>query len=93
MNIRSFLLVPVILILIAQPAYAAQSSKSKGPDSKSLKSRLDKNLVLEKNKHVNPGEQVIIKGHCDSKDDVVLDRKSTRLNSSHTDISRMPSSA
>ena len=26
-------------------------------------------------------------------DDAVLDRKSTRLNSSHTDISRMPSSA
>ena len=28
---------------------------------------------------------------CDA--DAVLDRKSTRLNSSHTDISRMPSSA
>ena len=27
------------------------------------------------------------------KDDKVIDRKSTRLNSSHTDISRMPSSA
>ena len=26
-------------------------------------------------------------------DDKILDRKSTRLNSSHTDISRMPSSA
>ena len=25
--------------------------------------------------------------------EVILDRKSTRLNSSHTDISRMPSSA
>ena len=25
--------------------------------------------------------------------DIILDRKSTRLNSSHTDISRMPSSA
>ena len=29
----------------------------------------------------------------DNEDVVILDRKSTRLNSSHTDISRMPSSA
>ena len=29
----------------------------------------------------------------DGFNDVVKDRKSTRLNSSHTDISRMPSSA
>ena len=33
------------------------------------------------------GEQAITDAH------VILDRKSTRLNSSHTDISRMPSSA
>ena len=31
--------------------------------------------------------------HSSKKDDTVIDRKSTRLNSSHTDISRMPSSA
>ena len=39
-----------------------------------------------------------INGHGDMvianiADDAVVDRKSTRLNSSHTDISRMPSSA
>ena len=33
------------------------------------------------------------KYYSDGEDAVVIDRKSTRLNSSHTDISRMPSSA
>ena len=37
---------------------------------------------------INSGENVLL---CDCRFD--LDRKSTRLNSSHTDISRMPSSA
>ena len=43
--------------------------------------------VLRKDKHLekNIGEEVNV---C-----LFLDRKSTRLNSSHTDISRMPSSA
>ena len=35
--------------------------------------------------HVSPGGHIVLSG--------ILDRKSTRLNSSHTDISRMPSSA
>src|ERR1044072_7550990 len=37
----------------------------------------------------NPGVRVV----CNSAVAKLLDRKSTRLNSSHTDISRMPSSA
>ena len=42
-------------------------------------------------------EEPWVQNHFDFRDKVVaripLDRKSTRLNSSHTDISRMPSSA
>lgn len=72
MYIRYFLIVPLFLILFAQSAYAKPSSIVRGPDPKSLKSRLDKNLVVEKNKTVNPGEQVTLVGHCDSKDDVVF---------------------
>ena len=37
-------------------------------------------------------EVFAIEDNC-SHQDAALDRKSTRLNSSHTDISRMPSSA
>ena len=33
------------------------------------------------------------KRHCNDGDDLSEDRKSTRLNSSHSEISRMPSSA
>ena len=35
----------------------------------------------------------VLKTFNDPETKIVLDRKSTRLNSSHTDISRMPSSA
>ena len=35
----------------------------------------------------------LAKGNKDFKDQIILDRKSTRLNSSHSDRSRMPSSA
>ena len=38
------------------------------------------------------GAEVVFKAD-DKMEQVILDRKSTRLNSSHTDISRMPSSA
>ena len=34
-----------------------------------------------------------VKPSTDEEDEYLIDRKSTRLNSSHTDISRMPSSA
>lgn len=72
MNTRSFLMVLTILILFAQPAHAELSSNLNKPDIKTLKSRLDKNLVIEKNKQVTPGEQVSLKGQCDNKDDVVF---------------------
>ena len=38
-------------------------------------------------------EETAIPENIDKAMEDVLDRKSTRLNSSHTDISRMPSSA
>ena len=38
-------------------------------------------------------EKIRIKSGIYEPDFVIVDRKSTRLNSSHTDISRMPSSA
>ena len=40
-----------------------------------------------------PQEDFDTGGDVDAGDLTILDRKSTRLNSSHTDISRMPSSA
>ena len=39
------------------------------------------------------GEEALVQVENGNPDLVLLDRKSTRLNSSHTDISRMPSSA
>ena len=39
---------------------------------------------IRRGHHVNPGINAML---------IQIDRKSTRLNSSHTDISRMPSSA
>ena len=41
----------------------------------------------------NPESKTKIVSLATSSDRTLLDRKSTRLNSSHTDISRMPSSA
>ena len=39
------------------------------------------------------GHEAAIKETARQTDEKLIDRKSTRLNSSHTDISRMPSSA
>ena len=39
------------------------------------------------------GALLVIGGIAQRREQALLDRKSTRLNSSHTDISRMPSSA
>ena len=47
------------------------------------------------NRKIMLSKQKVKRGAKDSKnpDSTIRDRKSTRLNSSHTDISRMPSSA
>ena len=51
-------------------------------NSKILNAKLESSRLYEHNG---------LKGTCREED--LIDRKSTRLNSSHTDISRMPSSA
>ena len=52
-------------------------------------SRIEKNQL-----DLGSGKRVIVKGgKLDKQYLITVDRKSTRLNSSHTDISRMPSSA
>ena len=73
-----------------------QTNNQSGQDYETLKTRIEENLL------VNKVLEIILQGTKISKEEVKkyyeentakLDRKSTRLNSSHTDISRMPSSA
>ena len=57
------------------------------------RSKAIKDCLKESNKLEDEEVSVIFVAHNTTDEGVVRDRKSTRLNSSHTDISRMPSSA
>ena len=66
-------------------------------DAASIAGEMPEQLLGLAAHHRPPEKLLVLIGEAietlDDDDGVLIDRKSTRLNSSHTDISRMPSSA